>query len=121
MSVVNELKEEVESANKKINSLIKELESFSDIKKNISSSSENLKGGIENFNDLQSNLLNATDKLNTISVSLNSLITKLTDMEYDNILNKIEENGQLINSLGESIGKEIKKHSFLAKIGLVRK
>ena len=121
MSVVNELKEEVESANKKINSLIQELQSFSDIKKNISSSSENLKDGLQNFNDLQSNLLNATDKLNTISISLNSLITKLTDMEYENILSKIEENGESINSLEDFISKEIKKHSFLAKIGLVRK
>ena len=56
MNVVNDLKEEVENANLKINSLIKELQSFSDIKNNISSSSESLKEGIENFDTLQSNL-----------------------------------------------------------------
>ncbi len=120
MNVVNDLKEEVENANLKINSLIKELQSFSDIKNNISSSSESLKEGIENFDTLQSNLLNATEKLNNISTSLNSLIKKLTEMEYENILTKIEENRESINSLEKSITEEIKKHSFLAKIGFVK-
>ena len=120
MNVVNDLKEEVENANLKINSLIKELQSFSDIKNNISSSSESLKEGIENFDTLQSNLLNATEKLNNISTSLNSLIKKLTEMEYENILTKIEENRESINSLEKSITEEIKKHSFLEKIGFVK-
>ena len=115
MPIVDELKEQVESTSQKINALVEELNAFSEIKSNLSSSDESLKKGIENFDNLQGKLSEATDTLKEVSESLNTLVTNLAESQQ--VVTKIDDLKKQITELETSLTEKISKSGILGKLG----
>ena len=116
MTVVDELKEQVESTSHKINSLVEELNAFSEIKSSLSSSDDSLKQGIENFDSMQNKLSDAADSLKVSSESLNDLVTNLADSQQ--VVTRIDELKEQITELETSLSEKISKSGILGKLGL---
>ena len=115
MTVVDELKEQVESTSQKINVLVEELNAFAEIKSSLSSSDESLKQGIENFDSLQLKLVEATDQLKEVSGSLNTLVTKIADSQQ--VVTKIDDLKKQITELETTLTEKISKSGILGKLG----
>ena len=116
MTIVDELKEQVESTNHKINDLVEDLKAFSEIKSSLSSSDNSLKQGIDNFDSVQNKLSVAADSLKESSESLNDLVTNLADSQQ--VVTRIDELKEQITELETSLSEKISKSGILGKLGL---
>ena len=116
MTVVDDLKEQVESTSQKINTLVEELNQYAEIKSNLGTLDGDLKVGIEHFHKLQEKLQEATDSLKETSGSLNDLVTNLAESQQ--VITRIDELKEQISDLDTNLTKKISNSGILGKLGL---
>ncbi len=121
MTIGDDLQKEVETTKEKVSSLIAELETFAEIKSNLSSADNNLNKSIKSFDELIRSMTTISSSLDEVASTFEELIKKLD--QIDTLTEKVETIEDLITELSTQVSnshheleEKIKKSTILGRL-----
>ena len=100
MSLNDELKKEAESTKEKISELLLQLQSFEEIKSNLSSSDTGIRSALNDFNSLIAAVNSIADNLDGVAISIKTTSDNLSGLSE--LIEKIDQMDVTINELKKS-------------------
>ena len=116
MSLNDELKKEAETAKEKVDELLSKLESFEQIKTNLSSSDNGIKKALDDLNLLIASVNTIAKTLDAAAMSIKETSEKLSS--FSELSKKIDQIEKNIKSSNKDLTEKIKKSTLLGRFSI---